>query len=222
MDYLSAQSRLLRGLFSGASALDLINTTINSSPKTSPLRQWFSPTHPIPHSLLSSPSHPVIFLPVPDPASFQLLVHWMYFGCTASIENALISSTVTWEGLARNVEYLDMPNEIRSLLDDWRINWRKDKSSRVATDANQDSASGESESESDQLFSSVSTSMMIDAEVDADVEDETDSKEGARRRRKARRRSHQQSRKRQIPPSSPVPDISHSPTASQPPRTASR
>lgn len=145
MDYLSAHSTLLRGLFSGASPLDLIPSTA-SSPQTTPRGSFFHlpirpdryPTSPkpsaarglpiaplLPRLLPSSPSCPTIYLPVPDPSSLRLLIHYMYFGSTTYIEDALDEGTVTWEGLARNVEFLGMGTEIKVCLGGWYGRWRR-------------------------------------------------------------------------------------------------
>ena len=39
---------------------------------------------------LPLPRTPVLFLPVPDPTSFHLLVHWMYFGHTNYIRKSVL------------------------------------------------------------------------------------------------------------------------------------
>ncbi|KAF8844801.1 hypothetical protein BDN67DRAFT_893667 [Paxillus ammoniavirescens] len=121
MDYLSAKSSFLRGLFSGASPLDLIQSVHISAcrPSTS-LRV---PQNRLPRLLPSTPSHPVVFLPVPDPSSIHLLFHWMYFGSTEHIESCLDQGTIQWEGLARNVEYLGLSTEIKVFLGRWYGNW---------------------------------------------------------------------------------------------------
>ena len=82
----------------------------------------------LPRLLPSPPNHPTIYLPVPDPASLRLLIHYMYFGSTAYIEEALDEGTVTWEGLARNVEFLGMGMEIKVCLGRWYGRWRRGRS----------------------------------------------------------------------------------------------
>jgi len=128
MDYLSAQSTFLRGLFSGASPLDLINTNPNAPPafNTSPLTpsgKFTVPSNRLPRLLPSHPTHPAVFLPVPDPTSFHLLVHWIYFGRTNYIEDCLRQGVIQWEGIARNVEYLGLPPDIKIFLGRWYGNW---------------------------------------------------------------------------------------------------
>ncbi|KAH7915310.1 hypothetical protein BJ138DRAFT_1142154 [Hygrophoropsis aurantiaca] len=126
-DYLSAHSSFLRGLFSGASPLDLISTSsdeASSSPSPQrPSGPFHVPPNRLPRLLPSPPSHPAVFLPVPDPSSIHLLFHWMYFGRTEHIERALNHGVVHWEGIARNVEYLGLATEIKVFLGRWYSNW---------------------------------------------------------------------------------------------------
>ena len=119
--YLS-KSVFLRGLFSGASPIDLVQNLSASrlQPSSVPLR---IPRSRLPRLLPSPPSHPVVFLPVPDPSSIQALFHWMYFGNTDHIENDLDRGLIQWEGLARNVEYLCLPTDIKVFLGRWYRNW---------------------------------------------------------------------------------------------------
>lgn len=152
MDYLSAHSTLLRGLFSGASPLDLIQSSSHSSQST-PRGSFYNlslhsnspPPFPLPSTarglpiapllprlLPSSPSNPTIYLPVPDPDSFRLLIHYVYFGSTTYIEEALDTGDVTWEGLARNVEFLGMGTEIKVCLGRWYGRWRRGRAAEHA------------------------------------------------------------------------------------------
>ncbi|KAF8447791.1 hypothetical protein L210DRAFT_3501331 [Boletus edulis BED1] len=118
---LSAKSVFLRGLLSGVSPTDLIRDLAASRLRPSvPLRV---PKNRLPRLLPSPPSHPVVFLPVPDPASIQALFHWMYSGNTDRIENALDHGLIQWEGLARNVEYLCLPTDIKVFLGRWYRTW---------------------------------------------------------------------------------------------------
>jgi hypothetical protein len=142
MDYLSAHSTLLRGLFSGKPPVDLTP----SSPESTPLDAFFNlparpppfpvPSNPstsrglpiaplLPRVLPSLPAHPTIYLPVPDPSSLRLLIHYMYFGATSYIEQALDDGTVSWDGLARNVEFLGMGMDIKLCLGRWYGRWRR-------------------------------------------------------------------------------------------------
>ena len=74
--------------------------------------------------LLPSPSdHPIVYLPVPDPTSFPYLVSWIYFGDAAALDAALQRRVIRWDGLARNVEYLGMPEELKRFLGRWYRRW---------------------------------------------------------------------------------------------------
>ncbi|KAG1743927.1 hypothetical protein EDD22DRAFT_982094 [Suillus occidentalis] len=133
MDYLSSHSTLLRGLFSGASPNDLIHAS-TTQPRHPPLHV---PESRLP-SLLPS-SHPTLFLPVPDPSSIHLIFHWMYFGQTALMEDCLNRGVVHWEGIARNVEYLGLPTDIKVFLGRWYKNWLLPAHSRPAYTYDDDS-----------------------------------------------------------------------------------
>ncbi|PBK78720.1 hypothetical protein ARMSODRAFT_947692 [Armillaria solidipes] len=125
-DYLSAHSSFLRSLFSGASPIDLINPTSSLHPpglRTSS-GKFTIPPNRLPRLMPSStPSHPVLYLPIPDPASLHYVVHWMYFGTTDVIEDALVHGVIQWEGIARNVEYLGLPTDIKVFLGRWFERW---------------------------------------------------------------------------------------------------
>lgn len=119
-----------------------------------------------PHFLSPSNSHPVVYLPLPDPSSFDLLLHWMYHGSTKNIEFALNDGTVTWEGLARNVEYLDIRDDMRQFLGRWYASRRSLPDESDLSDS--------SDSEEDGIFSPAE-SPVLDPDTDADAEDEDDS-----------------------------------------------
>ncbi|EIW84848.1 hypothetical protein CONPUDRAFT_134717 [Coniophora puteana RWD-64-598 SS2] len=125
VDYLTARSTFLRGLFTGKSPHELLQDfRRTSSSGTAP-----SSPPPIPPSRLprvlpnSPPGHPIVVLPVPDPASIHLVFYWMYHGKTRSLEDCLAQGIVEWEGVARNVEYLGLPSEIKIFLGRWYGNW---------------------------------------------------------------------------------------------------
>jgi len=133
VDYLSAQSTFLRGLFAGTNPLDLINTTTQTDAKqehhSTPHKgslPFNVPANRLPRLLPSSPTHPILFLPVPDPTSFHLLVHWMYFGHTGYIEDCLNRGIVQLPGITKNVAYLGLPDDIiGKFLRRWERAWKK-------------------------------------------------------------------------------------------------
>lgn len=114
IDYLSAQSAFLRGLFSGADPRDLIH-------RTRPVPSV--PSNRLPYLLSSQPAHPVLFLPVPDPLSLPLILHWIYFGSNTVLSRSLLHNVVHWEGLARNVSYLRLSSGIKRFLRQWYTRW---------------------------------------------------------------------------------------------------
>ncbi|QRV73137.1 hypothetical protein RhiJN_01151 [Ceratobasidium sp. AG-Ba] len=113
-DYLTAQSALFRNLFSHSAITHLDPAQSGSRP----LFTFSSLRLP----RMTGPAHnPTVLLPVPDHASFALLVHYLYFGDTRTIEQALRTGAVTWEGCVRNVEYLGLRDDIKRFLGRW---WR--------------------------------------------------------------------------------------------------
>jgi hypothetical protein len=47
----------------------------------------------------------------------------MYFGDTTALDGALQRRVIRWDGLARNVEYLGMPEELKRFLGRWYRRW---------------------------------------------------------------------------------------------------
>ncbi len=47
----------------------------------------------------------------------------MYFGDNGALEAALQRHAIRWDGLARNVEYLGMPEELKRFLGRWYRRW---------------------------------------------------------------------------------------------------
>lgn len=80
----------------------------------------------------------------------------MYFGQTTLMEDYLNRGVVHWEGIARNVEYLGLPTEIKVFLGRWYSNWLLPASSRPGCAS---CSPGDEDS---------------DIELDLDEEDETD------------------------------------------------
>lgn len=92
----------------------------------------------------------------------------MYHGSVKNIEFALNDGTATWEGLARNVEFLDIRDDMRQFLGHWYV---RRHSLREESDL-----SDSSDSEEDGIFSPVENPI-VDPDTDADVEYEDDSDE---------------------------------------------
>ncbi|KAI0372997.1 hypothetical protein BV20DRAFT_1050411 [Pilatotrama ljubarskyi] len=205
MDYLCAHSALFRGLLSGASAFDLAAEGPSSrlpNPASSPSpalsRQSSVSSLRLPCILPSSTcTHPVVHLPVPDAASFHHLVHYIYFGSTSFMEEALDNGELSWEGLARNVEYLQMGAEIKLFLGRY---WRRVHTycdySESESDRDYDS---EYDSDSDAYMSDEDESTLADPDEDgmcmADDEDD-DSISIMKAKAKARARDPPRGRQR--------------------------
>ncbi|KAH9857234.1 hypothetical protein C2E23DRAFT_881696 [Lenzites betulinus] len=179
MDYLCAQSSLVRGLLSGASAFDLEADAPKSSHDTPSLsRQSSASSLRVPCVLPSSTcTHPVVHLPVPDPASFHHLVHYIYFGSTSFIEDALENGELSWEGLARNVEFLQMGSDIKLFLGRY---WRRahtcyDYSGSGSESERDYDSDYDSDSDEDEYMSDEDDSTLADPDEDgmclADEED---------------------------------------------------
>ncbi|KAF8163417.1 hypothetical protein B0H34DRAFT_795128 [Crassisporium funariophilum] len=145
VDYLSAHSSYLRGLFSGALPLDLM---FSSSPPTS---NSSIPADRLPRLMPCSPDHPILFLPVPDPTTFHLLIHWMYFGDFTYIQDCLHQGIIQWEGIARNVEYLGLNSDIKIFLGNWYHAWlNPDRETETCSDdGDSDTVFSDSDSDDD-------------------------------------------------------------------------
>ena len=141
----------MRRFFGGSPLVSTSKSTIQARP---------------PHFLSSSNAHPVIYLPIPDPSSLGLILHWMYHGSMKHIEFALDDGIVTWEGLARNVEYLDIRDDMRQFLGNWYA--------LRHSLCDESDSSDTSDSEEDEIFSPA-VSPILDPDTDADVEDEDES-----------------------------------------------
>jgi hypothetical protein len=157
MDYLSAHSSYLRGLFSGSLALDLMYSNTPPAPSSS----TGVPPDRLPRLMPSAPNHPILFLPLPDPSSFHLLVHWMYFGDLSIIADCLHRGAIQWEGIARNVEYLGLPADIKLFLSKWYSTWLDTAASREVEEermADEDSDTAYSDSDDEDRMSSSTAS----------------------------------------------------------------
>jgi hypothetical protein len=72
----------------------------------------------------------------------------MYFGDTTALDNALQRRVIRWDGLARNVEYLGMPEELKRFLGRWYRRWMQSVQSgnTKEDDENDDTPRGRSRS----------------------------------------------------------------------------
>ncbi|GLB34801.1 hypothetical protein LshimejAT787_0203660 [Lyophyllum shimeji] len=184
MDYLSAHSSYLRALFSGANPLDLVHTTCTSYNGPHSASRFNIPANRLPRLMPGSANHPVLLLPVPDPSSFHLLVHWMYFGRTNHIAQCLHDGVVHWEGLARNVEYLGLSGGIRAFLRRCYYGAERRRTAGAYDDDDSDTVCDDSDSEMDHDDYDSSTVSVTD---DSDMDSDDDEKEPFRGRPRIRR-----------------------------------
>ena len=121
-----------------------------------------------------SPDHPILFLPVPDPTTFHLLVHWMYFGDFTYIQKFLHEGTIQWEGIARNVEYLGLNSDIKIFLGNWYHAWlnpdRETEIDSISDGEESDESDESDDSMSDTVFSD-SDEQTIDLDYTAEMDD---------------------------------------------------
>ncbi|KAJ7578384.1 hypothetical protein C8J56DRAFT_797370 [Mycena floridula] len=195
-DYLSAHSNYLRALFSSASPCDLINSSSSPTSIRHPGATFTIPANRLPRLMpASTPTHPVLFLPVPDPSSIHLLFHWMYFGETDYIIEYLDSGVIQWEGIARNVEYLGLPADIKVFLGRWYGSWLQHEPSGETEDDGMSSDEEDTDSindnDSDYDFheDQSSSTSVVDMDVDEDeirrkhIEEEEEEEEQSSRGR---------------------------------------
>jgi hypothetical protein len=71
----------------------------------------------------------------------------MYFGSTSYIEDSLNDGSVDWEGIARNVEYLGLPADIKVFLGQWYGNWLHAQRGGPSDDADGEEDNDDSETE---------------------------------------------------------------------------
>ncbi|WVN86115.1 uncharacterized protein L203_101276 [Cryptococcus depauperatus CBS 7841] len=66
-----------------------------------------------------------IYVPLPDPNSFGVILHWLYWHDTNYFNQCLSKGSVAWQGVVKNIEYLGLDNEIKSLAGRWWKRWVK-------------------------------------------------------------------------------------------------
>jgi len=121
-----------------------------------------------------SPDHPILFLPVPDPTTFPLLVHWMYFGDFTHIQKFLHEGSIQWEGIARNVEYLGLNSDIKIFLGNWYHAWlNPDRETEIdcISDGDESDESDESDDSMSETVFSDSDEQTIDLDYSTDMDD---------------------------------------------------
>lgn len=123
-DYLVPQSSLFRTILTGGFK--------DGSPEVKGCKL-------LPYTSLHGPRP--VFVPLPDPDSFDAIVHWMYFGDAAKLEAQLSSGQVKWRGLIRNIQYLGCDDRTRAVVGKLWQRWAQvePKGARVANNEKDDS-----------------------------------------------------------------------------------
>ncbi|KAG8922570.1 hypothetical protein FRC03_001579 [Tulasnella sp. 419] len=124
--------------------------------------------NPSPTQIKQGQIGPIIILPVPDPASFPLLIHYMYFGKMDGIEKTLREGHVTWEGLVRNVEYLGLRDDVKKYLGAWWKRWRDSQNLRSSSPPTSTETPNE-EDEDDNAYRPQDINMDTDSEVEMHI-----------------------------------------------------
>ncbi|WWC90359.1 uncharacterized protein L201_005292 [Kwoniella dendrophila CBS 6074] len=121
-DYLTTQSVLFRTLLNSQAA-----HLPNPPPRDQEGRLLFqSPVIRGAKVLPTKSDRPkALYVPLPDPASFGVILHWLYWHDADHFNHCLSKGLVTWQGIIRNIEYLSLDNEIKLLAGKWWKRWVK-------------------------------------------------------------------------------------------------
>lgn len=102
----------------------------------------------------------------------------MYFGSTVYLEDALDNGEISWEGLARNVEYLGMNVEIKVFLGRWYGRWKRGRDYLNEDDEDYDSDDSYDSSDVEDIeyferqSSTTSTSFTMDSDDEMALEED--------------------------------------------------
>ncbi|KAL1413336.1 hypothetical protein Q8F55_001095 [Vanrija albida] len=90
--------------------------------------------------LASEPGAPIdIIVPLPDPSSFGILLHWMYWGDLESLETALNENPLKWKGMIANVNFLGLDQRTKLTIGRWWRRWAAPSVSVKTRPADRDS-----------------------------------------------------------------------------------
>ncbi|ADV23651.1 hypothetical protein I305_01638 [Cryptococcus gattii E566] len=121
-DYLTTQSTLFYNLIRSATA----HVTTPTQRDQYGRLVWQSPVYrgakvlPTKHG-----RQRVLYVPLPDPSSFGVLLHWLYWHDVSHFNHCLSRGFATWQGVIRNIEYLGLDSEIKLLAGKWWKRWVK-------------------------------------------------------------------------------------------------
>lgn len=141
-DYLYPQSSLLRTLLSSSNAqLDTVHIDGRPSSAGAPPR-IIKGARLLPTSI----GEPLaVYLPLPDPASFSVLAHWLYWGDVTALESALSKGIVEWQGVVKNIHYLGMDDNVKRVMGKWWRRWVKTEARAVQAEVPDDVSDTDSE-----------------------------------------------------------------------------
>jgi len=97
----------------------------------------------------------------------------MYFGETDYIIECLDAGIIQWEGIARNVEYLGLPADIKVFLGRWYGSWLHhepsgDRDGDVSSDEEDSDSDNDNDSDDDFHEDESSSTSVVDMDVDED------------------------------------------------------
>ena len=141
-DYLYPQSSLLRTILSSSSA-QLDSVHMDGRPSSAgALPRVVKGARLLPTSI----GEPLaVYLPLPDPASFSVLVHWLYWGDVTALESALSRGIVEWQGVVKNIHYLGMDDNVKRVMGKWWRRWVKTEARTQRPEAAEDESDVEIE-----------------------------------------------------------------------------
>ncbi|WVQ72677.1 hypothetical protein IAR50_002237 [Cryptococcus sp. DSM 104548] len=121
-DYITTQSSLFHTLLRQSAAQASTPTQRDLNGRL----VWHAPVHKGARVLPTRPGAPkAIQVPLPDPASFGVILHYLYWHDAEHFNHCLTKGTVTWQGIIRNIEYLGLDPEIKHLAGKWWKRWVK-------------------------------------------------------------------------------------------------
>ncbi|ODN92129.1 hypothetical protein L198_05801 [Cryptococcus wingfieldii CBS 7118] len=121
-DYITTQSSLFHTLLRQSSAQATTPTQRDANGRL----VWQAPVYKGARVLPTRAGSPkAIQVPLPDPSSFGVILHYLYWHDAEHFNYCLTKGIVTWQGVIRNIEYLGLDPEIKHLAGKWWKRWVK-------------------------------------------------------------------------------------------------
>ncbi|WOO77270.1 uncharacterized protein LOC62_01G000860 [Vanrija pseudolonga] len=90
--------------------------------------------------LATEPGAPLdIIVPLPDPSSLGILLHWMYWGDLEALETALNENPLKWKGMIANVNFLGLDQRTKFAVGRWWRRWAEPSATSKARPMDRDS-----------------------------------------------------------------------------------